>query len=355
MRLTVDIFIGVANRGGVENVINMTGAYLYRRGYRVRVVQAVWEHSPWTGEGIEFYYLSDSREDQTSDRFRENYVRFMLSHGAPDLILATAWPLMTWIARQAVEKAGLKSCRVISWLHAPIGQYKTAGYGGTEFLRFADAHFAISRQIADAIHRDMPDALIYPVKNPVAGEHIAYSAERSIDRRKLRFVGRLSVEKNIPYLIKAVADAKEPWKLEIVGDGDIREELEALVRESDLEEQVTFSGWLEHPWEQETDAAFLVLISAYEGCPVTAIESLLGGVPVISTPVGGVTDLIRPGENGYLFAGDGSEGLTEVLDYLSNGLLPMLDTALCRGTAECYLKENALPEYERILCEQAAE
>ena len=46
--MIIDIFIAVADKGGVENVINQTAAYLVNRGETVRVIQAVWEHHPWT-------------------------------------------------------------------------------------------------------------------------------------------------------------------------------------------------------------------------------------------------------------------------------------------------------------------
>ena len=62
MNMTVDILIAVAQKGGVENVINMTAPYLKRNGWEVRVVQLVWEGVAWVTEDIPFYPLLEGRE-----------------------------------------------------------------------------------------------------------------------------------------------------------------------------------------------------------------------------------------------------------------------------------------------------
>ena len=148
----IDIVIGVADRGGVENVINMTGAYLIQHDLRVRVVQLVWEHHAWVDEGIEFYWLSDEREGWDIGGFAGAYADFLRSHDNPDLILATNWPYMSLIARKAIDMAGV-SCLIGSWLHNPIERYKAAGFGGIEALAYADFHLAISSKIAGDIYK----------------------------------------------------------------------------------------------------------------------------------------------------------------------------------------------------------
>lgn len=127
--LIVDILLAVAEKGGVENVVAMTSAYLNQHGFRARVVQLVWEKVSWLDENIEFYPLLEGREGHTLEEFIECYARFLGDHEKPQFILATAWPIMTAVARQASAQCKCP-CKIISWTHAPIERYVAAGYGG---------------------------------------------------------------------------------------------------------------------------------------------------------------------------------------------------------------------------------
>lgn len=86
----------------------------------------------------------------------------------------------------------------------------------------------------------------------------------------------------------------------IIGDGEQRVEIEALVDTLDLRECVTFAGWLQDLKPAYSDLDTLVISSDNEGTPVSLIEALAAGVPVVSTAVGGVPDLLRNGEYGTL-------------------------------------------------------
>ena len=148
--MQIDILIAVAEKGGVENVIKMLVPHLENcRGWKVRVVQLIWEGTRWLDESIQFYPLIYGREGHTSDEFVEAYVSFVKENGAPDAVLATAWPYMCYVAKKALTMTGNTSCKVISWLHGPVERYKAAGYGGYEQLALADAHLAISKTIYD--------------------------------------------------------------------------------------------------------------------------------------------------------------------------------------------------------------
>jgi len=78
----------------------------------------------------------------------------------------------------------------------------------------------------------------------------------------------------------------------IVGDGDRRSELERLSRELGLRENVRFLGWRKDLETIYGASDVCVLTSRNEGTPVAVIEALAAGVPVVSTDVGGVTDVI---------------------------------------------------------------
>ncbi len=344
--MIIDIFIAVADKGGVENVINATASYLVKQGNRVRLIQAVWEHHPWTCSEIDFFYLSDQRANQDSEKWKNGYRDFLCRNGYPDVILATNWPLMSLIARQVLEETGNR-IPVLSWLHNPIERYAAAGYGGVEMLQYADAHLAINQRIENEIRKTIPDAKTMRVNNPVSGDRVFYSENRIL--LELLFVGRISDQKNLPVLLFGIKKAKADYHLTLIGEGPEEEKLKRIVREKRLEERVHFAGWNDNPWKAAKQCGFLVMSSLYEGFPVTAIEALLSGMPVISTPVDGIVEIIRPGENGFLYPQGDSDGLAEVLDYISDGVLPIPKASACRASAEPYLEENALPDfYEKL-------
>ncbi len=93
-------------------------------------------------------------------------------------------------------------------------------------------------------------------------------------------------------------------KFVIVGDGELRKELESYCREIDLEPHVVFCGWIRNIPMVYADLDILALTSKNEGTPVSIIEAMATGVPVIATDVGGVRDLlgtVQPSQSGDSF------------------------------------------------------
>lgn len=86
----------------------------------------------------------------------------------------------------------------------------------------------------------------------------------------------------------------------VIGDGELREQLVAQVTRAGLADCVTFCGWVQDLRAAYSDLDVLVNTSNNEGTPVSVIEALAGGVPVVATAVGGVPDLLRAGEWGHL-------------------------------------------------------
>jgi glycosyltransferase involved in cell wall biosynthesis len=86
----------------------------------------------------------------------------------------------------------------------------------------------------------------------------------------------------------------------IVGDGECRPAVEDRVSALGLRESVTFTGFLHDLKPVYSDMDVLVITSRNEGTPVSVIEALAAGVPVVSTAVGGVPDLLHGGDYGRL-------------------------------------------------------
>src|SRR6266540_4017165 len=118
-------------------------------------------------------------------------------------------------------------------------------------------------------------------------------------------IGRLSSAKGQTILIEAahrLAEEGLPFVIDIVGDGELRAPLEALIARYGLGDRVRLLGWQTgaevHAHLLRSRA--LVLPSFAEGLPVVLMEALALGRPVIATTIAGVSELVRPGENGWL-------------------------------------------------------
>lgn len=345
----IDILMPVGEKGGVENVVAKTAVYLMKRGYRVRVVQLVWEHTRWVPAGVAFYPLLEGRGHYTLEQFVDKYTEFLQAHGTPDLILAATWPAMVLVAQMSMAVRLQVRGKIISWLHGPLERYEIAGFGGAEYLQPADAVFVLNQRTAELLQNRHHCQNVAIVRNPVDFMQCPLIEKQHLDSRRLLYVGRLSKEKRIDILIHALRYARGEWSLRIVGEGEERAALEKLVRNCSLEDQVEFLGWQDHPWEHTDGVAATVLSSEYECFPLAAVESLACGIPVIAPPVDGITELVEPGKNGFLYPQGDSRALAHVLDSIASGEVSAGLPALCRQSVEQYEESKALQDFEEKL------
>jgi len=136
-------------------------------------------------------------------------------------------------------------------------------------------------------------------------------------------VGRIFPIKNHRLFLEAAAlvAAKEPGaRFVVVGDGTLRADMEALARHLDIGERTIFTGWRRDLPKVYADLDVLVVSSDNEGTPVSAIEAMASGCPVVATRVGGLPDLIEDGEVGHLVAARDAEAMAAaILGLLGDG------------------------------------
>ncbi len=342
--MKVDILIAVAERGGPENIIRMMIDKLTPLGMQFRVVQMAWEGYRWLDEDVAFYPLTEGKGGHTIVEFCQVYSALLDETGeVPELVLAAAWPYMNVLAKEVFATKGLR-IPVISWLHTDVEAYARKGFGGWPELLTADAHFAISDDIQKAIRKQDPRACIYRLHNPVeitqTEGNDSHNPKTGL-HRTLLFVGRLSQEKNIPFLLQTLTKLPS-WHLLLVGDGEERKHLQSLCEQAGLSQRVRFLGWQEQPWEYAEDADALILSSFYEGFPLTVIEALSHGLPVLSTKVNGIPELIRPGVNGYLYDTGDHEELLRLLTQIEAQGFVVEHPEQCQTFAREYDSDLAL-------------
>ena len=112
-------------------------------------------------------------------------------------------------------------------------------------------------------------------------------------------IGRLVPIKDVVTLFEAVARLPEVH-LAVVGDGELRESLQARVGRMGLAHRVHFTGWITDVASVMSDVDVVALTSRNEGTPVSLIEAAACGRPVVATTVGGVPMVVDHGVTGFL-------------------------------------------------------
>ncbi len=130
------------------------------------------------------------------------------------------------------------------------------------------------------------------------------------------FCGRLVPIKQPDIFVAAahrVRAERPDARFVILGDGELRGAIEAKVAELGEAGGIHFLGWQQDPAPLLADLNLLVLTSANEGTPMASIEAGAAGVPTVSTAVGGVPDVVRDGETGWLVPDGDPEAVAEAI------------------------------------------
>ena len=153
---------------------------------------------------------------------------------------------------------------------------------------------------------------------------------------RLVCVGRLCEQKGQIVLLQAAQLLlKRGVHLELVlaGDGEMRRDIEELIRECGLGESVRITGWIsgEQVLRELQAARALVLPSFAEGLPVVIMEAMALGRPVISTFVAGIPELVQAGENGWLVPAGDVEALADAMQACLESSAERLDAMGLNG------------------------
>jgi glycosyltransferase involved in cell wall biosynthesis len=140
---------------------------------------------------------------------------------------------------------------------------------------------------------------------------------RPSNRASLISVGRLKAPKDFSTLLSAARHLDpRSFELAVVGDGPERDLLENEARAAGLGEAVSFLGEREDVLALVDDADVFVLSTRSEGMPMSVLEALAGGKPVVATAVGGVPELVVHGETGLLVPPEDAAALADAIGTL---------------------------------------
>ncbi len=344
--VTVDIVSPLGGDvGGVENVILKWTKYIDHERINLRIFHC-YKGGKYL-QGYEKQYSVDKDYDEADLNHLANaYATFIQGYGAPDICIATNWPMMVYACAYVRQEMKLFNMKIISWIHNSLSIYNDEGLGGAVETSNADEHLCISHDIAEDILRVKPDAIVHEIGNPVDFRDIP---DDEVDPYMLTYVGRLTYIKHVDIILEAMYRASAKWKLRIIGDGEIRKEVEGWIKLLKLKKRVELLGWNEDPWSLCRDSRILVMASEYEGFPMTACEAASQGKTIITTPVQGVTDYIIKGETGYFVPFEDAQGMANVLNLIEKGKLSICDPAACRKSVERYETKTYFENVMKVL------
>ena len=141
------------------------------------------------------------------------------------------------------------------------------------------------------------------------------------DGTKLGCIARLSEQKGLTYLIEAMSLlTTKDIRLFIVGDGELRNELENKVEELDLQDSVTFLGYRKDIVECINSFDFCVLPSVFEGFGLVAIEAFMNSKTLVATDIPGLNEVVT-NKNGILVPAKNPGALAGAIDKLATDVL----------------------------------
>jgi glycosyltransferase involved in cell wall biosynthesis len=141
------------------------------------------------------------------------------------------------------------------------------------------------------VHNGMPDVPTHgradPGRTPV----------------RLVMVARFEPQKDHPTLFAALAGLRDlPWELDLIGAGVQMDQMRSRAGSLGIGDRVRFLGQRTDVAELVANAQVSLLVTNWEGFPLSILEAMRAGLPVVASSVGGIEESVRDGETGYLVA-----------------------------------------------------
>lgn len=360
--MRVAIFLPSLRGGGAERVMLYLVRGFAEKGYDVDLVLTKCE-GPYLGEVPENVNVVNLNAGRVLTSLPA-LVRY-LRRAQPEALLS-AMDHSNIIALWAKRLARVRA-RVVVSVHTTLsmcvkhsnGRGRLIPYIARWCYGWADGVVAVSRGVADDLSNtiDLPRERIRIIYNPVVVPELFELATEPVDHPWFRVgeppvvlsVGRLTAEKDYPTLLRAfsLVIRARPVRLVILGEGEERAGLEAMVRHLGLEDVVSLPGFAKNPYAYMSKATVFVLSSAWEGFGNVLVEAMAVGTSVISTDCpNGPAEILENGKYGRLVPVGDAEALAE-------GIVATLDgptnSEVLRHRAKEFAYNDIADQYLEIL------
>lgn len=348
------------SRGGAENIARRVAHELHVRGHRVFVVSTQKPWAPWprvTESHVEriyrfrpfnLYHPLDDHRHALPTRAAWHLIDLYGSHPQralgrvldaeqPDVVLTHNLKGFGMRAVEAVRSRGIRHVHTLHDVQLAIPSGLLIHGEENAWLNDSSLQRWYERQMQRVV--GSPDVVVSPSKfladfygtrgffpksrvevipNPAPDVDPPSRALRPGGPLRLLFAGQLEEHKGIRFLIEALEASKMSFELHVAGEGTLTP---FVSNWADRDRRVVYHGFC-----SLDNLVKLFLISdavvvpslCYENSPTVIYESFQTGVPVVAADIGGVGELVRDGENGYLFAPGDRAALLAALTRLSD-------------------------------------
>jgi len=324
--------------GGVERHVLWLSNELVNQGHEVLIVSAGGKLEKQLDQRVERWKLPVHRKNP----FTALYSAMAISRTAK----ADHWDILhahsrvpAWIAWWTSLMNG------IPWIATAHSRYSVnmgiAPYGN------ASGVVCVSHTVEENINSFLPENRVV-IRNGLPSSGVRWSGN-SDDFKKLLFVGRISRIKGLRTVIEALNGINSiKWKLDVLGDGPQRKEIENLSKSLGLSERIVFHGFCERPenWMKECD--LLVFPSENEGLGMVLMQAIQIGTPVLASKIPAVCEIV--GANNSLLLPPGNIGAWgDALRSVLGGECdpPIFDSAFIPSTKD--MAANILVFYRKLL------
>jgi glycosyltransferase involved in cell wall biosynthesis len=187
-------------------------------------------------------------------------------------------------------------------------------------LKSSDSIICLSGEWVDFYCKKLGLKNVFVLGNPIQSFPCDVAHSNS-DYLQLLFLGNICDDKGIFDLIAFLKDniyfQENKIKLTIAGIGEV-ERLKKVLENPELKNKINFLGWVQNEAKQAIICAcdIYILPSYFEGLPVSILEAMAIGKPIIATNVGGIPSIVQNGYNGWLFTAGKFNELNAIFDQI---------------------------------------
>jgi len=211
---------------------------------------------------------------------------------------------------------------------------------------------AISKGIRGMVadYYGIPAERVELVQNPVDVRRFASGRRKDDGVFRFITVGRLSPVKNQQMIIRAFAEFLEhglDGRLLVLGKGSEEASLKALAEERRISDRIDYAGYVDNVEDYLKTADVFLLSSHYEAQPLSILEAMAAGLPVISTDVGGIRDIVT--DNGILVPPDDVQAMAQAMVQLrTDELLRQELAGRAAANAQAYDLSHTVAGYSEL-------
>lgn len=323
----ISIFLPSLRGGGVERVQLYLAQRFVEHGYAVELVLAKRE-GPYLSQLPENVNVVDLKAGRVLTSLPA-LVRYLRRAQPVALLSAMDHSNIVALCAHRLARVG---ARVVVSVHSTLSisvkhsnaRGRLIPYIARWCYGWADGVVAVSRGVADDLSNTigLPRERIHVIYNPVvvpelfelAKEPVEHSWFHAGEPPVVLSAGRLTAAKDYPTLLRAFSLVIKvcPARLVILGEGEERAGLEAMVRDLALEDVVSLPGFAKNPYAYMSKATVFVLSSAWEGFGNVLVEAMAVGTPVVTTDCpNGPAEILERGKYGRLVPVGNAEALAE--------------------------------------------